>query len=275
MTGGRLAIKCAIKSAVKHVLMKTHAPDPSGSSRILTFHSVGYRLNETNVSPKMFREQMAWLSDHYPIISLKEAAAGKPGVAVTLDDGYRDNLLYAAPVLEEFHIPATVFVVAGFMGKVLWEQDDPTTGTLLNPEETGALHRIGVTIGSHSMTHRRLALLSPIEQQQEIRESARILSDIINCPVTQFAYPYGTARDYTASTMQILQIEGFELAVSNQFGSNPQGANPYDLRRIPIDCTDDLDFFRAKVEGRLDLLRVFESQTGLRLRQFLNKVTGA
>lgn len=275
MTRGGFAVKATVKSAVKHILMSTHSSAPMSDSRILTFHSVGYRRDETNVLPETFREQMAWLSDHYPVISLKEAAQGKPGVAVTLDDGYRDNLLYAAPVLEQFHIPATVFIVAGCLGNVLWERDDDSTGTLLTAEETRALHGKGVTIGSHGMTHRRLASLNTEEQRKEIRESARILSDIIKCPVTQFAYPFGTARDYTPATMQLLQAEGFELAVSNRFGSNAPGTNPFDLRRIPIDCTDDLSFFKAKVDGRLDLLRIFESEAGLKLRGFLNRITRA
>ena len=107
--------KTTIKRAVKGVgaMLGRALPARTAVARILTYHSVGSRDHEMNVSPPAFREQMEWLARSANVIPLAEAAASRPGVAVTFDDGYRDNLVHAAPVLEDLGIPATVFVVAG------------------------------------------------------------------------------------------------------------------------------------------------------------------
>ncbi|MEX0322900.1 MAG: polysaccharide deacetylase family protein [Puniceicoccaceae bacterium] len=48
-----------------------------------------------------------------------QMAAGRPvfetSLAISFDDGYRDNLLHALPILEKLEIPATVFITAGYV----------------------------------------------------------------------------------------------------------------------------------------------------------------
>ena len=97
MTFGN-ASKGTLKKAVKlaaatlgHVL-----PRHEAASRILTYHSVGTRDHDMNVSPEAFEQQMAWLAENQLARPLSDAVEGKPGVAVTFDDGYRDNLIEAA-----------------------------------------------------------------------------------------------------------------------------------------------------------------------------------
>ncbi len=62
-------------------------------------------------------------------------------LAITFDDGFRDNLTVALPLLEKYNLPATVFVTADFIGKENY----------LSTEElqTLASHPL-ITIGSHS-----------------------------------------------------------------------------------------------------------------------------
>ena len=74
------------------------------------------------VRPDRFAEQLRMLRDRFRVVSLAElrhALAGgerlSRAVAVTFDDGYRDNLLVAKPILEEHGLPATVFVTTGYV----------------------------------------------------------------------------------------------------------------------------------------------------------------
>lgn len=99
-------------------------PEPrADTALILAYHRVAdLPHDEANlcVRPDAFRAQMQYLRDHCQPLPLTElaaaAAAGdlRPGsVAVTFDDGYRDALTTAAPVLRELKIPATFFVTSG------------------------------------------------------------------------------------------------------------------------------------------------------------------
>jgi peptidoglycan/xylan/chitin deacetylase (PgdA/CDA1 family) len=106
-----------------------------GKATILVYHRVTEEhLSQDNFCPQSglsvsleaFREQMQLLATHFTAVSLEAiivddaSATGKtsaPQVAVTFDDGYLDNLELALPVLEEFEIPATIFVTSGFIDR--------------------------------------------------------------------------------------------------------------------------------------------------------------
>lgn len=259
-----------LKRRVKH-MARIAAPlfRPADEvSRILTYHSIGHRQHAMNVMPDAFHEQVAWLKAKHPVISLADAALRHNGIALTFDDGFRDNLLHAAPIIAAHGLPATVFMIAGRMGECMGP--DTKMDRLLSRDELRALHGMGISIGSHTLTHPRLALLSASEQKREIHESKDILEQVLGAAVTSFAYPFGSSLDYTATTRQLTQEAGFHLAASNRYGWNEENCDPYTLRRIWIDASDDLSTFQDKVEGRLDTLWLLDSAAGIRMRRILN-----
>lgn len=76
------------------------------------------------VSPRNFEEQIQYLKEHVPILRFEEdwTKPGEDGVVLTFDDGYVDNYEYALPILEKYHVPATVFVSTGYVnsGREYW-----------------------------------------------------------------------------------------------------------------------------------------------------------
>ena len=78
---------------------------------------------------KRFEQQMRFLREHFTLCSLKELVQRiedddlpENAIAVTLDDGYRDNYMNAFPILQRFCIPATIFLATGAIGSgaALW-----------------------------------------------------------------------------------------------------------------------------------------------------------
>ena len=270
MAAGR-KFKSGLKSTIKHLVMIPGRFLRLRGGRILTYHSIGARDHEMNVTPGDFRVQMEWLAQHAKVVSLQAIAEGTEGVAITFDDGYQDNLLYAAPVLEALGLPATFFVVPGRLGGMLDHDWDEEHSTLMTWDEISALEQKGFELGAHTMTHPRLSHLSEDGQQAEISGSAKALQDALGHPVAAFAYPFGSAQDYDPDSIRLVQEAGFRFAVSNRYGVNYAPYNLWALRRIWIDATDTLTTFRAKVDGRLDGLCLLDSPAGVWIRSRLNR----
>src|SRR5579863_3324410 len=84
--------------------------------RILTYHR--FRPG----CEGLLERQCRHLRKYYQPTSLSGVtrAPAPNAVAVTVDDGYRDFLEHAAPVLKAYAIPATVFLVTGFIDRKQW-----------------------------------------------------------------------------------------------------------------------------------------------------------
>ena len=113
---------------------------------ILLYHRIAHLERDPQllaVTPERFDEHLEILRRKANVMPLKELVqkrdSGLPprSVAITFDDGYADNLLFAKPLLERHELPATVFVTSGFVGvdrEFWWDELDRI---LLNHQDAG------------------------------------------------------------------------------------------------------------------------------------------
>ncbi len=267
-------LKSGLKLAARGLIAGRPWPR-AGCSLILTYHSVGARAHEMNVTPAAFAEQMVWLAGVLPVVPLTEAFARAECVAITFDDGFRDNYTEAAPVLARLGLPATVFVVTERLGAWLDRDERVPESRLMSWDEVSELSAAGWAIGGHTLSHPMLSRLSAAEQRREIAGCKAQIETRIGRRVEAFAYPFGSALDYTDVTRAIVRESGYVFAVSNRYGVNAPAEDRWALRRVWIDRTDTLESFRAKVEGRLDRLAWFDHALGIRARRFMNQLLRA
>ncbi|MBI4437187.1 MAG: polysaccharide deacetylase family protein [Candidatus Omnitrophica bacterium] len=258
--------------------------------RILLYHSISDTWeDDLSVPVEAFREQMAYLADHYHVIPLEEACRrleeGDPfsekTVVMTFDDGYRDNFDRAYPILEKFRLPATIFLLIGGIGtEKRWPPDagephGPLDHELLSWEEVQQMQRGGlVTFGSHTMSHALFSDLSPQQAREEISTSKRLLEEKLGKGLYAFTYPFGTALEATDSVKHLVRESGFYCACTAMIGGNGKGSDLFALRRTPIEWSDGMDLFKKKLEGALDLLAFKDSRFGQTLKGWVGPFFG-
>lgn len=91
----------------------------------------------------------------------------------------------------------------------------------------------GVSIGSHTHSHRVLATLDPDEQREEIHTAKALLESRLGSTIDTIAYPVGGYRHFTEDTRRIAKEAGHRLGYSFCTGVNRFGrVAPFDVKRI-------------------------------------------
>ncbi len=127
------------------------------------------------------------------------AAAGLVGL--TFDDGYTDFPDHAVPVLQRHGMTGTVYAVAGLLGGTN-EWDTGPRFRLMDAGQLRAVAAAGLEVGSHTLTHARLAGADPAVLAAEVGESRRVLEDVLQAEVPGFCYPYGSYDDAAADAVR-------------------------------------------------------------------------
>ena len=294
--------------------------------QILTYH----RVNDDNdpffpaLPVSVFEAQVAHVARTYTVFTVEELADRMRGgrvprdaIALTFDDGYRDNLVHAAPILARHAVRATIFLATAHIGsrhrpwfdqialafkttrapaittpwgrrldltdethrlaalENAWQrlkqasepEFDRMFKTLLDAlaphavsangsdangmldwGEVKALSKIGFSIGAHTATHPILSRVSEARARREIEESYNSIRMTTGKVPRAFAYPNGTATDYTPSVVRLVRNTGFTCAVTCCFGINTAATSPWELRRGGP-WEHDLPTFALKLAG--------------------------
>jgi hypothetical protein len=243
-------------------------------ARILVYHSISHDpLNPFSVSPPAFEAQVRRLAEAYHVISMDELASrireGKEmpanAVAITLDDGLRDNYTFAYPILKKYGVPAMIYVVVEKLksetGTGSAAGGDESERYLLWPQ-VKEMSENGISIGSHTLTHPWLAEVPLAQARREIAESKTRLEQFLGKPVQHFAYPGGRLCDYNQEIKEAVIESGYLSACVGLNGTNGPETDPYLLRRTKIEVDDSMAVFERAMRGGLDAFVLLDKTRG-------------
>ena len=213
---------------------------------ILTYHALEERRSPICVAPGLFRRQIeslaagGWTALTVPqVVELLRLGKRLPPrlVALTFDDGFRSAYTAALPVLSEYGFVATIYPVAGRLGRDNAWPGQPAgipTLPLLSWDELGALVVAGWAVGGHTLTHPDLTALAVGEAEEEIAGGGRLLRDRLGVPVETFAYPYGRVDPAVRAEV----AEHYRGACGTALDFVTGASDPFVLERIDAVCLE-------------------------------------
>ncbi|MFH1198779.1 MAG: polysaccharide deacetylase family protein [Candidatus Omnitrophota bacterium] len=220
---------------------------------ILMYHYFATDANandKLNVTPKSFQRQMRFLKEqHYNVITLEAAVdlirskekIPPKTIAITMDDGYKNNFTYAFSILKEYNLPATIFLIVNEVGRP--ENDRLSWQEIKEMQDSGL-----ITFGSHTLSHPWLTELPSEESlKNEIYGSKKILEGRLGRSVNTFCYPGGF---FNTKIKNMVKDSGYKLAVATSPGRSVLDGDIFALKRERISpAADNLIVFWAQASG--------------------------
>ena len=158
------------------------------SSMILMLHHVGVNDDEKISSCVLSKEHFESICMNFSGITrnVDDCLRMNNIISFSFDDGFSDLYNIAYPIMMQYHIPFTMFIIEDFIGKPGYMTKEQIKELSLNPL---------VEIGSHGYSHKNLTELSKEEILDEIQGTKKRLEDAFGVEITKFAYSHGQYND--------------------------------------------------------------------------------
>lgn len=227
---------------------------------ILMYHSISPIQNpyikSLIVSPEAFQRQMRFLKNNrynvLPLEALADLIREKKKIpprtlAITFDDGYRDNYKYAYPVLKKYNLAAIIFVIVNEISR---PQNDRLSWDEVKEMQDSGL----ITFGSHALGAEPLVNIKARgDLKREIFESKKVLEEKLGRKVNTFSYPEAKFND---EIRQLVIEAGYKLAAAGSRGKKFANDDIFALKRVRISLSsDNLLVFWMKASGFYTLFK--------------------
>lgn len=205
---------------------------------ILGHHSIGDFDEQFTVSSDEFEWQLQEIARQgLKVIMLSELEkmmdAGHvedKTVVLTFDDGRDDNYTHLFPIVQKYKVPATIFSITGFIGKIRPSSVRPNP--MLSEEQMREMQESGlIDFQPHTVTHPKLTQVSLDEARKEVSDSRLMLERMFSKPCPYFAYPYGRR---SLEIEQVLKDSGIRLACTGLRGFVTAESNRMALPRSEV-----------------------------------------
>ena len=191
------------------------------------------------LSVEQFEKQMEFLAQNkYRSLSLNslfnDEFPDEKRVVITFDDGFIGNFHYAYPILKKYSLTATIFVVVNQI----------SAANYLNWVQLLELSSEGISIQSHTMTHRPLEDLSAEEVFYELSASKRIIEEKLSQDVNYLSLPHGSMHP---QLFRIARELGYLGICSSKFGYVNPARIQFTVGRIPVKRSHQLKEFEKLI----------------------------
>lgn len=229
---------------------------------IIMYHYVHYGADPSDklvVAPETFQRQMRFLKERrYNVIPLEKLAVlirekkkiPARTIAITIDDGHKDNYYYIFPVLKKYNLPATMFLIVNEIGR---SQNDRLSWREIKEMQDSGL----ISFGSHTLGAEPLVnIRSEEEVRRQIFESKKILEEKLGKEVKIFSYPEGF---FNAKIKKMVIQAGYLAAVSTSPGISFSSYDIFALKRLRISQNaGNLFIFYIQTSGYYGPVREFQ-----------------
>jgi peptidoglycan/xylan/chitin deacetylase (PgdA/CDA1 family) len=177
------------------------------------------------------------------LLERKEPIKGR-FFCITFDDGLRSCYDNAFPILAERKIPAAFFIVTEntaapsvVEGRFCKREASsmPYFYEYLTWSECAEMLKAGMTIGSHTSSHVKLADLNANEVRRQLIESKKAIEEKLGTECKHFACPWGRpGKDFNNRDVNIAKEVGYRSFLTTRRGKNQSGSSPFVLMRDHI-----------------------------------------
>ncbi|MBI5047356.1 MAG: polysaccharide deacetylase family protein [Deltaproteobacteria bacterium] len=254
---------------------------------VFMYHHVSLHKGDmVMVTPDVFEAQMRFLKEAgcrtLSADELVEFAGGnlvikEKTIAITFDDGYLDNYVYAFPVLKKYNIKATIFIVTDWVEEAskevrsqkpalecIYRGSGVRSDKIIIPSHKegkellakGQTHKVimnwdmiremqdngFVEFYSHTMSHRKCAELSDEELLKELADSKRIIEGRLNKPCHYLCWPKGS---YNENSIKMAKEVGYKALFTTKRGVVKKDSDIFSIERIAV--KDNVGWFKNKV----------------------------
>lgn len=217
-----------------------------GRAAVVLYHRVTDDAagNPLACTPEAFERHCEFYRRHFRVVGLGELLerlrSGRDlgrCLAITFDDGYRDNYSVARPILERHGLPACFFVATGLVGSdhvPRWDSIRGGRPEWMSWDEVSDLIDRGFEVGGHTRHHVDLGDVEGEAARREITASREDIARRTGLETPFFSYPFGGADQITGANRRLVEEAGFDCCLSAFGGTVTPGTDPFRIPRVPV-----------------------------------------